>query len=214
MKSNFHRWNNMPLSLARRVQCVKMAIPPIFLYTFQCLPTFSPKKFFRTIDQLVSGFLLGNKVSRISKNILQRKGTEGGLALPNFLYYYWGANIHKVSYWLHAPETNWCALEAHSCLSSSLPALVFSSCYSSNPIVGSTLKIWIQLRRHFNFSLPSTQAPITNNHLFTNLDSAFTKWSNVGLKCFKDLYEDNIFHSFSSLSTKFGLSCNDFFRNL
>ncbi len=84
MKSNFQRWNNMPLSLAGRVQCVKMAILPIFLYTFQCLPTFLPKKFFKTIDQLVSGFLLGNKFSRISKNILQRKRTEGGLALPNF----------------------------------------------------------------------------------------------------------------------------------
>lgn len=141
----------MPLSLAGRVQSVKMAI--------------LPQMFFKTIDQLESDFIWGYKVSRISKTILQKKRTEGGLALPNFLYYYWGANIHKINHWLQAPDTNRSVLETQSCRSSYLSALVFSSlplspsCYSSNPIVLSTLKNLDSVPTPFQVLLPIHTSP-------------------------------------------------------
>ena len=222
IKDDLQRWSNLPLSLAGRVQCVKMTIFPKFLYLVQCLPIFLPKQFFKTIDQLITSFIWDNKTPRISKKILQSRKVEGGLALPNFINYYWGANTHKINYWLHAPDTDWCSLELQSCHLTSLPALVYSSLplsparYSLNPIVLSTMKIWIQFRRHFKFLSPSTHAPIRMNHLFTpsTIDSAFNRWYEVGLRCFKDLYKNNVFQSFPSLCAEYNLPTNNFFRFL
>ncbi len=68
MKSDFQRWNNLPSSLAGIKQCVKMSILPKFLYTFQCFPIFLPRKFFKTMEQLISGLIWGDKIPRIRKN--------------------------------------------------------------------------------------------------------------------------------------------------
>lgn len=43
VKSDLQRWNRLPLSLAGRVQTVKMNILPRYQYIFQCLPIFLPK---------------------------------------------------------------------------------------------------------------------------------------------------------------------------
>ncbi len=77
------------------------------------------------------------------------------VALPNFLFYYWSANIAKISLWCNASESNWCTLEAATCTSISLPAPVFAplslqpSSYTRKPIVLSTLKIRKQFQKHF-----------------------------------------------------------------
>ena len=222
MKSDFQSWSSLPLSLSGKVQCVKMNILPKFLYVFICLPVFLPKSFFCTLDWEITTFICGGKVPRISKAVLQKPRNRGGLALPNFMHYYWAANIHKLVYWLKNPDADWCNLEAQSCHSSSLSALVFSSlplspsCHSLNPLVQSTLKIWIQFRRHFKFSSASFLGPIGNNHLFAPsiLDSTFTLWARLGLNSFKDLFDGGIFPSFNTLCLKFNLPRTNFFRYL
>ena len=45
VKSNLQRWNYLPLSLASRIQIIKMNVLPRYLYVFQCLPIFLPKSF-------------------------------------------------------------------------------------------------------------------------------------------------------------------------
>ena len=115
---------------------------------------------------------------------------------------------------------DWCQMEAKSCRSTSLPALVCSSLplpfshYTSNPIVLSSLKIWSQFRTHFKFKTPSTLAPLTNNHMFAPsvIDCAFRIWSRNGIKTVRDLYDSNIFSSFQRLKDKYALSGNDLFR--
>ena len=222
MKLDFQRWNNLPLSLIGRIQCVKMNSLPKFLYLFQCLPLFLPKSFFKSINQAVTTFIWCNKVPRIRRTILQCSKPLGGLALPNFLYYYWAANIQKLSLWMCAAPCNWCQMEAKSCRSTSLPALVCSSLplpfsrYTSNPIVLSSLKIWSQFRRHFKFETPSTLAPLTNNHMFapSTIDCAFHRWSRNGIRTVRDLYESNIFSSFQMLRDKYALPGSDLFRYL
>ena len=39
-------------------------------------------------------------IPRISKTVLQKQRNRGGLALLNFMHYYWAANMHKLVYWL------------------------------------------------------------------------------------------------------------------
>ena len=122
------------------------------------------------------------KTPRIRLPLLQRVRAEGGLGLPEFRLYYWAANIHKIILWQSEPDNCWCRLEASSCVSSSIKALVCCpipfapSKFSNNPIVVSTLKIWNQIRKEFGWSLLTLSAPICNNHLFlpARMDSGFS----------------------------------------
>lgn len=46
------------------------------------------------------------------------------------------------------------------------------------------------------------------------MDSAFTKWRDVGIRKIGDLFIDGSFVSFSQLQAKYGLHKNNFFRYL
>ncbi len=172
MKSAFLRWAALPLSPLGRINAVKMNILPKFLYLFQAIPLFPPKSFFKNIDKWISSLYGQVKLLEFPKLCLKKNRLSGGLSLPNFMYYYWAANIQKLVFWVQNSSLPWCNLEAKSCVSSSLPAMVFSSLpmslshYTDNPIVCSSLKILFQFRRHFKFTSASTMAPIHKNHLF------------------------------------------------
>ena len=99
---NLQRWSCLPLSLAGRVQIVKMNVLPRYLYLFQCLPIFLPRLFFKSIDSDVSQFIWASKNPRICKADLQPSRLSGGLGLPN-LSYYWAANVHKRILWFTSP---------------------------------------------------------------------------------------------------------------
>lgn len=195
-KATFQKWCNLPLSLLGKVNAVKMNVLPKFLYLFQCVPIFLSKSYFKSIDQAVISFIWGGKTPRIRKSLLQQCSLSGGLSLPNFMYYYWAANIHKFLFWVHSPQPLWCQLESKSCVSTSLPALLFSSLstspyrYTDSQIVCSSLKIWYQFRCHCKSHSCSTLMPITNNHLFppSFSDPAFHLWERNGIQSFKELY--------------------------
>lgn len=149
-----------------------MTVLPKFLYLFQCIPLYIPKSFFKSLDRAFTSFLWDEKKPRIRLELLQRPKNSGGLALPNFCYYYWASNIYKVMHWLYTPDMNWCILEAASCISTSLRALVTSSLpisaskFTNNPVVINTLKIWSQFRQSFGIGNLIYLSPILNNHNF------------------------------------------------
>jgi len=93
------RWSILPLSLAGRISIIKMNILPKFLFLFQCIPYFLTKTFFTKLDSLISPFIWNNETPRIRKLFLQRPKINGGMASPNFLIYYWAANIKSVLCW-------------------------------------------------------------------------------------------------------------------
>ena len=220
LKCDLDRWNSLHITLAGRVNCIKMNVLPRFLYLFQSLPVFLPKSFFRMVDKLISSFLWKGKTPRIRKEYLQRHSSEGGLALPDLRIYYWAANIHKMLLWIQEPTLSWCELEINSCPSTSLLALlsgklpIQSKQFSDNPIVTSTLRIWSQFRVALGLRGMSNHSPIQNNHLFSppNNDLAFSLWQRVGLVKLGDLYIDNIFCSFSELCVRFNLPRSHLFR--
>ena len=219
VKQDLQKWNRLPLSLAGRVQTVKMNILPRYLYLFQCLPIFLPRSYFNLINSIISTFIWAGKRARANKSLLQRGRSLGGLGLPDFLGYYWAANAQKMLLWFTAPQYSWCQLEANSCFTS-LQALACSSLpispanFTSNPIVIHILTIWTQIRKRFGWlSLPQI-TPLCNNYLFVpaKLDSRFAALENKGLKCLGDLYIDGLFTSFNQLRSTFGLGGTDFFR--
>lgn len=141
VKSDFQRWNVLPLSLIGRINSVKMNVLPKFFFLFQCLPIYLPKAFFKDLDKIISHFIWAGKNPRAKYSILQRTKDGGGLALSDFRTYYWAANLQKIHTWYNSPSTDWCQMEAYSCNSISLSALicapsnVHSSKVTSSPIV-------------------------------------------------------------------------------
>lgn len=213
VSEDFHRWSLLPLSLAGKINCIKMNILPKFLYLFQCIPIFIPKHFFNSLDSAISHFIWNGKTPRIRKGILQKNKELGGLALPNFLFYYWSANIRNMLFWQlsSAEPPAWLRIEEASCGTPSLTSLLclpmpFSpSQYSKNIIVKNCLKIWVQLRRHFNLQITPLLCPVHSNPLFPPSlnDKAFVTWVRCGIVSIKDLYIDNIFASFELTNSGF-----------
>lgn len=192
VKSDLQRWNYLPLSLAGRIQIIKMNVLPRYLYVFQCLPFFLPKSFFTTIKDIISSFIWAGKWPRANRSLLCRDGSAGGLGLPNLAGYYWAVNMHKIILWCTSPQTSWCQCESASC-SSSLLALtcstlhLSSSSFTSNPVVIGTLKIWTQLRHHFGWLTHPLATPICNNHFApAKIDPWFSALENKGLRSLGD----------------------------
>lgn len=140
------------------------------------------------------------------------------------MYYYWSVDIHKIKIRLSSSTTLWCKLEANSCISTSLLALltsplscnVSSSSLTLNPVIVSTLRIWCQYRQHLKFPSASTLMPILENHLFppSLTDPVFKQWYAKSLKCFQDLYRDGTFCSYAELSYDLGLTMSHLYRVL
>ena len=228
LKQDIKRWDLLPLSLSGRINTIKMNVLPKFLYLFQNLPIFLTKFFFSSIDKLISTFIWNKKNPRIRKCILRRTRPQGGMALPNFLFYYWAANIRALMFWMSDVDNsnipNWLILERTSCGPSSLSALLCTvlplakpiSYYTHNPVVTHSIKIWIQFRRSFTLNSLSLFAPITKNHMFppSVLDGAFGVWSRNGIHSLQDLYVDNNFASFEQLVDRFNIPRSHFFRYL
>lgn len=219
LKYELQRWSTLYLSLAGRINCIKMNVLPRFLYLFQSLPVFQPKSFFRSTDERLSKFLWGGKAPRLRRTYLERPRKEGGLPLPNLMSYYWAANLQKIVYWFQASETDWCNAEAKCCKQASLAALITSklplcpSWFSSSPVVSSTLRIWIQFRQTFNLSDLSILSPNCNNHHFPagKLDNTFRQWNHKGLTTCKDFFITKVFPNFTDFSNTFNISKSSFF---
>ena len=153
-----------------------MNILPKLTYLFQCIPIFLPQSFFSKLDSLVSEFIWNKKVPRLHRELLQRPRSLGGLALPNFRFYYWAANLRIIQFSIQYEKlpgsSTWLKMEALSSKPVSLTALLhcpFSlslSPYTKNILVKSTLRIWKQFRRHFGLQTPSFLAPISANPMF------------------------------------------------
>lgn len=186
---------------------------------------FIPKSFFNSLDSLISLYIWRNKWPRLGKAYLQQPKCSGGMALPNFCFYYWAANIRALILWkhfhLHPNPPAWISIEVSSSKHTSLPALLGAplpllSVSSSNMIVCHSLKAWVQFRRNFGLQRPSLLCPIALNHLFTPSlhDSTFSDWHRRGITSFSDLFSGYCFASFEGLSDAYNLPATHFFRYL
>lgn len=63
-QEDFDRWSVLNLSLAARINSVKMNTLPKFLYLFQCVPIFLPQVFFSKIDTIILEFIWNKKPPR------------------------------------------------------------------------------------------------------------------------------------------------------
>lgn len=217
------RWSYLPLSLAGRVNIVKMTILPKFLFLFQCIPFYLNKTFFKKkLDKMILKFIWNRKPARVRKEFLQRPKALGGMGLPNFQLYYWACNLKNMSYWVKKSYPRWMDMEQDCCAPSSLRAMVFSNVTLispksiNNPVVSNSLKMWKQLIKHFGLCSNPLQGPIIKNHMFAPSfdNNTFADWDGMGLNSFMDLFIDDLFPTFEQLKVKFNLPNSHFFKYL
>ena len=123
--------------------------------------------------------------------MVQKPKQLGGLALPNFLLYYWAANIRTILHWCstNSQSPSWLQVEGASCTPSSLMSLLClpptssPTTHSSSVVVKNCLKIWNQFRRHFGLQMIPVSATVHSNPLFTPsvIDQAFLFWKDLGI---------------------------------
>lgn len=141
----------------------------------------------------------------------------GGLALPNFMLYYWAANLSKLPCWVTSFRAGqgptWAAMETESCSSSS-PLLSLCTFFSKKSNYSSSNPV----TKHSQNMAPIQERlmPLIHNDIFpaAQSDSAFCSWYDSGIVFFKDLFVGNTFISFESLRKDFTLPQVHFFRYL
>lgn len=224
LQNNIEFWKSLPISLAGRINAIKMVFLPQILYLFQNIPIFLPKKFFKKVDTLITPFLWDNKTPRIKKTHLCRHKLDGGMGLPDFFTYYQACAFRIVIMWLDHTFTDptWIVMERADCAPYDIGTLVLSptkiqkACYSHNFIIHNGIRIWQQIKSRFNAKSLSFSLPIAKNPSFppSCMDTAFSQWRELGILNIGNLFINNNFASFSQLQSQYGLHKNNFFRYL
>ena len=222
IREDVDRWTVLPLSLLGRVETVRMNILPRLLYPFQMLPISVPTQTFNSLNKLISRFIWQGKRPRIRFKTIQLAKTAGGLALPNFKYYFWAAQLRPITSWLEDDEsTRWLNIEKHMCTQTRLAALPFSgyNLVTENMSIWSTFttKIWREVQKEFK--LPSQTSGLTSigcmkEFVPSRLDAGFGQWRTLGLEFVHQLFRLDVLKSFEQLSDEFNLPRTDFFRFL
>ena len=103
-KIDIERWSPLLLSLWGKVNVIKMNCTPKFNNLLQALPMKIPLKYFKQFDRLCNKFLWNNKRPRMNLKKLQRPVDQGGLGVPNLLFYHYAFSLRRLVHWALPPE--------------------------------------------------------------------------------------------------------------
>lgn len=188
-----------------------MNVLPKFLYLFQTLPIFSvPQKFFNNLNSSIRKFIWNNKTLRVKLKTLHMAFKKGGLQLPDFLLYFWVAQMRAMN--STAPPA-WIQIEKYHAGEIPLDkALFIPLTYVirevNNPFTRHTSKLGFEIKKKYKWLLPLyNNTPFHNNPTLPEIlrDGITQYWYKKCIQVFGDLYEEDILLTFEQLRTKFSL---------
>lgn len=200
-----------------------MVVFPEFLYLFQTVPIFLPKKFFKDLDVCIGTFIWNKSIPHVRKSVLERRKADGDLVLPIFLYYCQTANVHKLTIWYNTFVKGevptgplWNSTCAHQYPQLCAPLQLAGVAQTDNHIMRDTLHIWTQFHKHLSHTQGLLCMSLTANPLFkpSLIDPSFQIWFRRGPHSVGDLFTDGQFGSFEHFVEKYKIPRNHFFRYL
>lgn len=94
LKQNVEFRKKLCISMARRINAIKMVVLLRFLSLFQTISSFIALSYFKQLDSIIAPFLWCHKAVRISKKHLIKPKMTSGFGLPQFKTSYWVANLN------------------------------------------------------------------------------------------------------------------------
>lgn len=160
----------LTISIIDRINAIKMIFLPQILYLFRNIPILLPKSFFKHLDSIILPSLWNYKSHIIKKVNLCKPKHEGGLALPDFRFYYWPTHLQVFALWLEqsAVAPDLLRIEQDYCHAYDLGAVLLSlvildQTAVNSIVIKSQLRVWRQIREYLKIKSLSLLIPIANN---------------------------------------------------
>lgn len=224
VRDSLERWTTMPISMIGRINLIKMAILPKFLYLFQSLPLSLPKSFFKEINGEFCRFIWNNRKPRLRLRLLYLPYDRGGLQMPSVQWYYWAAQLRSTMfYFVTQSPPAWVYIEQASISKLPLSLYLYSADFktlkktTTNPFLRNSIDVWFKSHRHIGDTPSISQfSPIWDNARFTpgRADGGFQIWANRGVQKIGDLYVEGTLLTFNDLCLKYSIPKKHFFKYL
>lgn len=218
------RWSLQPFSMQARVSIVKMDVLPRVNFFSSMLPLSPPKGYWDKIHGLVTNFIWKGKRPRLKLTTLQRGRENGGLAVPNFKFYFWAYVLRPLSIWLDPNiSVSWRAIEENLASPHRLQDLVRSSLSSKHakaklgPILSSLLSVWLLVEKATHSYLKwHTHSPVFYNFalLTGKVPFSYHEWRSKGIHVLSDICNNEGLRSFTDLWATYNLPGFSFFSLL
>ncbi|XP_060550036.1 uncharacterized protein CXorf58 homolog isoform X1 [Pantherophis guttatus] len=176
IKKDLDSWKNLQISLLGRIATIKMNILPKLLFLFQVIPIKLEKKFFETLNKIITKFVWQGKRPRIILKFLQDTKDRGGVALPEWELYYQAAGLTWLKEWIelkrilviegHDLQVGW-----HACLCDGKYKI--HSYFKRHIVRNALLQMWLKIKKQHYAKIPIWFSPtdILNNPNLTELNT-------------------------------------------
>lgn len=221
VRKDMDQWATLPASLQARIAIVKMNVLPRINFVSSMIPLCPPSDYWKKLHADVSKFIWNKKRPRLKLSTLQRSKGDGGLAVPNFKYYFWSFILRPIVVW-NDPDTpvSWRSLEDRIVQPWSLRDILFANISDRQtmlrfgPLISNVFHIWRLVEKECKISCKwHTLSPLFHNKalLIGGRPISPSNWSNTGVHYINDLYIDSCLGSFQGIRMLFNLPGSSFF---
>uniref|UniRef100_A0A8C5LYI8 Reverse transcriptase domain-containing protein n=1 Tax=Leptobrachium leishanense TaxID=445787 RepID=A0A8C5LYI8_9ANUR len=173
LQKDLSTWNYTHISWLGRVAIIKMNLLPRLLYLFQTIPISLPKQFFSTLKSALIKYIWRGGTPRLRFDMLTRRKSQGGLAVPDFRRYHIASHLLRILDWSKSgvrkkwKDAEQGALKVPLAALPWLPPAQDKHHDITSPYTLATMAIWRLASKTFSLStFPSPLLPIVHNRDF------------------------------------------------